>query len=237
MKRQIWLLLAMMAGLSCLIFSACPTGNENESLWLTDLDNPFIGKWKSDLASDGTRLTFTGNTNGTFEYEMEGVPEEMGLPNEGNGVYIIRDDMLVAYFDFGLVKGIVFDVVDNDTIAMKEFMLNENDGTVTCTFIYSDTSNNVHGYKKIGKGRKNISPGKAGCASPLFSAMELSLRSQGFPGPSPTGVSAPPCPGGGAPPGRGGVPRRGRGGSAGRRGGPGGSGGAFRPGDRRASPF
>jgi hypothetical protein len=61
---------------------------------------------------------------------MEGVPEEMELPSEGNGVYIIRDDILVAYFDFGLVKGNVFDVVDNDTIAMKEFMLNASTGAM-----------------------------------------------------------------------------------------------------------
>jgi hypothetical protein len=82
------------------------------------------------MASDGTRLTFTGKTDGTFEYEMEGVPEEMGLPNDGDGVYIIRDDMLVAYFDFGLVKGNVFDVVDNDTIAIQEFMLNPSTGSI-----------------------------------------------------------------------------------------------------------
>jgi hypothetical protein len=127
MKRTIF---AMIAVLFCFVFSGCPTGNENESIWLADLDNPFIGTWKSDLASDGTRLTFIGKTDGTFKYGMEGVPEEMGLPNEGDGVYIIKEDMLVAYFDFGLVKGNVFDVVDNDTIAMQEFMLNASTGAI-----------------------------------------------------------------------------------------------------------
>jgi hypothetical protein len=123
-------LFAMLAVLLCLAFSGCPTGNEGENIWLADLDNPFIGTWKSDLASDGTRLTFTGKTDGTFKYEMEGVPEEMGLPDKGDGVYIIKDDMLVAYFDFGLVKGNVFDVVNNDTIAMKEFILNVATGAM-----------------------------------------------------------------------------------------------------------
>jgi hypothetical protein len=127
MKRTIF---AMIAVLFCFGFSGCPTGNEDESIWLADLDNPFIGTWKSDLASDGTRLTFIGKTDGTFQYEMEGVPEEMGLPNEGDGVYIIKEDMLVAYFDFGLVKGNVFDIIDNDTIDMKEFMINASTGAI-----------------------------------------------------------------------------------------------------------
>jgi hypothetical protein len=125
MKRTIF---AMIVVLVCFAFSGCPTGNEDESIWLADLDNPFIGTWKSDLASDGTRLTLIGKTDGTFRYEMEGVPEEMGLPNEGSGSYIIREDVLVAYFDFGLVKGSVFEVIDNDTIAVKEFMLNAMTG-------------------------------------------------------------------------------------------------------------
>jgi hypothetical protein len=127
MKRTVF---AMIAVLLCMAFSGCPTGNETENIWLADLDNPFIGTWKSDVASDGTRLTFTGKADGTFKYEMEGVPAEMGLPDEGDGVYIIREDMIVAYFDFGLVKGNVFDVVDNNTIDMKEFMLDASTGAV-----------------------------------------------------------------------------------------------------------
>jgi hypothetical protein len=122
-SSRIFVLVALLAVMGC------PT-DSSEGIWLKDVRNPFIGQWKSDLASDGTRLTFTGKVDGTFEYEMEGVPEEMGLPNKGGGVYIIRDDMLVAYFDFGLVKGNVFDVVDNDTIAMQEFMLNPSTGSM-----------------------------------------------------------------------------------------------------------
>jgi hypothetical protein len=125
-KRFIGLPIVLLAlGLTLI---GCPTGNEDENIWLADVDNPFIGTWKSDQAADGTRLTLIGKTDGTFEYEMEGVPEEMDLPNEGVGAYIIREDVLVAYFDFGLVKGSVFDVIDNDTLAVKEFMLNAMTG-------------------------------------------------------------------------------------------------------------
>jgi hypothetical protein len=108
-----------------LIISACSHGSGGNGT-----ANPFLGTWKSDEASDGTRLTFIGNADGTFKYEMEGVPTEMGLPDKGNGVYIIREDMLVAYFDFGLVKGIVFDVLDNNTIDTNEFTLDTATGAI-----------------------------------------------------------------------------------------------------------
>jgi hypothetical protein len=123
----VMLLVMGLVAAASLTLAGCGDDNDGD-IWLADLSNPFIGTWKSDQASDGTRLTLIGKTDGTFKYEMEGVPEEMGLPNEGNGSYIIREDVLVAYFDFGLVKGSVFEVIDNDTLAVKEFMLNAMTG-------------------------------------------------------------------------------------------------------------
>jgi hypothetical protein len=105
--------------------TGCPQGGGGGDLWLKDLKNPFIGEWKSDAAEDGTRLTLIVNSNGTFRYSMEGVPQEMGLPETGNGAYIIKDNMIVSYFDFGMIKSNIFGVVDNDTISMTEFTLNE----------------------------------------------------------------------------------------------------------------
>jgi hypothetical protein len=107
-----------------LVVMGCPN-DSTEDIWLKDIKNPFVGEWKSDAASDGTRLTFIGSSNGTFQYRMEGVPQEMGLPENGNGGYIIKDNIIISYFYFGLIKSNIFEVVDNDTITMTEFVLNE----------------------------------------------------------------------------------------------------------------
>jgi hypothetical protein len=108
--------------LALLLVMGCPT-DSSEGIWLKDVKNPFIGEWKSDAAEDGTRLTLIGSSNGAFQYGMEGVPQEMGLPETGRGGYIIKDNIIVSYFDFGMIKSNIFEVIDNDTISMTGFTL------------------------------------------------------------------------------------------------------------------
>ena len=119
---------ALSVGLFAVVLLAagCDNGgNEEETLWLKDLANPFIGEWKSDAADDGTTLTLTGSSDGAFQYKMEGVPKEMGLPETGRGAYIIKDNIIISYFDFGMIKSNLFEVIDNDTIMTTGFTLNE----------------------------------------------------------------------------------------------------------------
>jgi hypothetical protein len=118
----------LSAGVFVFVFFAAGCshgGGGDDDIWLNDLKNPFIGEWKSDTAEDGTRLTLDGSSNGTFRYKMEGVPKEMGLPENGDGGYIIRDNIIVSFFDFGMIKSNIFTVIDNDTVSMTEFTLDE----------------------------------------------------------------------------------------------------------------
>jgi hypothetical protein len=125
MKKTKWALAAFVVALS--FFGCSDSGGDDDSdpIWLADVSNPLIGEWKSEAASDGTRLTFIGKTDGSFQYVMEGVPAEMGLPETGTGGYLVMDKVIVSYFDFGLVKSTIFKVVDNNTVAMTEFTLDE----------------------------------------------------------------------------------------------------------------
>jgi Zn/Cd-binding protein ZinT len=94
------------------------------ALWLDGLKNPFIGEWKSDPDEDGIILTFTGKSDGTFQYTMQNLPEGAPYPSNGNGSYIIREDkVIVSYFDFGLIKSNIFRVIDNNTVEMTELTL------------------------------------------------------------------------------------------------------------------
>ncbi len=122
LKRPLSLILILM--LLCSVLVACgDSGSAGTNPdWLAEVSNPFIGEWKSDKAADGTELTFTGKTDGSFEYVMEGLSE--GKKN-GSGSYLIFDQAILFYFDSGLIQSNQFNVVDNDTIALTAFTLDE----------------------------------------------------------------------------------------------------------------
>ncbi|MFP3155026.1 metal-binding protein ZinT [Lachnospiraceae bacterium ZAX-1] len=88
------------------------------------LDNAFIGKWKSEIPSVNTTLTFDFKADGTFDFEMAGVPEDQG--GKGVGCYIVIGDKQVSYLDFEGVASYSFKIVDDNTIDMTELELNEN---------------------------------------------------------------------------------------------------------------
>ena len=121
MKRIKLVLAAFVVSLA---FFGCSDGS-GDTPWLADVSNPLIGEWKSEADADGARLTFIGKTDGSFQYVMEGVPAEMKLPETGNGGYLVMGKVIVSYFDFGLVKSNIFKVVDNNTVAMTEFTLDD----------------------------------------------------------------------------------------------------------------
>jgi hypothetical protein len=100
-------------------------GSGASGVWLADVANPLIGQWKSEADSDGATLTFIGKTDGTFQYIMEGVPVEMGLPDRGTGGYLVMGNVIISCFDFGLVKSNMFQVLDNNTVTMTAFTLDE----------------------------------------------------------------------------------------------------------------
>jgi hypothetical protein len=82
------------------------------------LNNPFIGKWQSDIPSAGMTLIFDYKTDGTFDYEMQGVPADRG--GKGTGCYIVYGSHMVSYLDFEGVAAYSFEVVDEDTIDVTE---------------------------------------------------------------------------------------------------------------------
>ncbi|MDR0904870.1 MAG: hypothetical protein LBN00_01630 [Oscillospiraceae bacterium] len=140
MKKTLSLLIALAM---CAALAACGNGGDaphNEptpaaggqtvdDFTLAELSNPFLGKWQSDIPSAGMTLIFDYKADGTFDYEMVGVPAEEG--GVGSGGYVVYDNIQVTWLDFEGAAAYTFEVVDNDTINVTELGIDENGGPVT----------------------------------------------------------------------------------------------------------
>jgi hypothetical protein len=104
--------------------SSGESDSDSDTFRLADLSNPFIGKWQSYIPSAGLTLIFDYKTDGTFDYEMVGVPADEG--GKGTGCYIIYGDNQVSHLDFEGVATYKFVVVDDDTISVTELEPDEN---------------------------------------------------------------------------------------------------------------
>lgn len=82
------------------------------------LSNDFIGKWQSDIPSANTTLTFDYRDDGTFDFEMPGVPADKG--GKGTGCYLVYGDKQVSYLDFEGTAAYSFSVKDRDMIDVTE---------------------------------------------------------------------------------------------------------------------
>jgi hypothetical protein len=102
----------------------CSAKNDEAAFVLAEMDNPFIGKWQSDIPSANTTLIFDYKPDGTFDYEMTGVPAEQG--GVGTGGYAVYDGVMVTWLDFEGAAAYRFEVVDNDTINVTELEADEN---------------------------------------------------------------------------------------------------------------
>jgi hypothetical protein len=125
-KHGAFLGLAIFALMAAFTLASCDTGGD-DSVWLDELQNPFIGKWESDIPSANSHLIFDYKTNGTFDYEMVGIPADQG--GKGTGGYLVSGDVMVSYLAFEGVAGYTFKVVDNDTIDVTEIEGISEDGS------------------------------------------------------------------------------------------------------------
>jgi predicted small secreted protein len=129
MKRFLSLLAILL--ICAMALSACGTGNDsgNDSgsgtdFNLADLSNPFIGEWQSEIPSANTTLTFNYKADGTFDYEMAGVPADQG--GKGTGGYVVFENIQISWLDFEGAAAYTFEVVDNNTINVTELEFGEN---------------------------------------------------------------------------------------------------------------
>jgi predicted small secreted protein len=125
MKRFLSLLAILL--ICAMALSACGTGNGSGSgtdFNLADLSNPFIGEWQSDIPSANTTLTFNYKADGTFDYEMAGVPADQG--GKGTGGYVVFENIQISWLDFEGAAAYTFEVVDNNTINVTELEFGEN---------------------------------------------------------------------------------------------------------------
>jgi uncharacterized protein with FMN-binding domain len=111
-----------------------------EPIWLKDLKNPFLGEWQSEIPSAGT-LIFTYKTDGSFDYEMVGVPPEEG--GIGKGAYTVIGNRLVTYLDFEGAAMYEFEVIDNNTILVTELEAETSTPGSTAPFIRVPGSDSV----------------------------------------------------------------------------------------------
>jgi hypothetical protein len=121
MKRTLRLIPVILVSL---VFFGCLTSTAGNDPWLAGLANPFLGKWQSDIPSAGTTLTFDYKADGTFDYEMAGVPAEQG--GKGSGGYVVYGNIQISYLDFEGAALYTFEVVNNNTITVTEL---EPDGS------------------------------------------------------------------------------------------------------------
>jgi hypothetical protein len=119
MKRTFWLIPFIVVSV---LFLGCSDDN-GEAIWLADVSNPFLGQWQSDIPSAGTTLTFNYKTDGTFDYEMAGVPAEQG--GKGTGGYVVYGNKQISYFEFEGAALYIFEVIDNNTINVTELVPHE----------------------------------------------------------------------------------------------------------------
>lgn len=113
----------MTLAMLCLTMFAGFSTTTEEPFDLATLRNPFIGEWQSDIPSANTTLIFDYKNDGTFDYEMVGVPADQG--GKGSGAYLVSGNTQVSYLPFEGAAGYDFEVVDNDTINVTEFELDE----------------------------------------------------------------------------------------------------------------
>jgi hypothetical protein len=102
-------------------------GGDDDDIWLADLSNPFIGKWESDIPSAQMHLIFDYKTDGTFDYQIPGMPAEQG--GEGTGGYLVSGNVMISYLSFEGVAGYTFKVIDNDTVDVTEIEEVNADGS------------------------------------------------------------------------------------------------------------
>jgi hypothetical protein len=121
MKKTFWLIPVMAVSF---VLAGCLSDGNGETLWLAGLSNPFLGKWQSDIPSAGTTLSFDYKTDGTFDYEMAGVPADRG--GRGTGGYVVYGNLMVSYLGFEGAAVYTFKVIDNNTINVTELEANES---------------------------------------------------------------------------------------------------------------
>ncbi|MDR0818869.1 MAG: hypothetical protein LBN43_04780 [Oscillospiraceae bacterium] len=124
MKNQISLFLTLLL---CFALASCGAKQPEQiadDFDLAELSNPFIGKWQSDIPSAGMTLIFDYKADGTFDYEMVGVPAEEG--GVGSGGYVVYDNIQVTWLDFEGAAAYTFEVADNDTINVTELEPNDS---------------------------------------------------------------------------------------------------------------
>jgi hypothetical protein len=114
-KKTLWLTPVMLV---FFVFIGCSTDDKGETIWLADLQNPFLGKWQSEIPSAQTTLTFDHKTDGTFDYAMAGAPAEQG--GKGTGCYIVYEDKQISYLDFEGIAVYAFMAVNANTINVTE---------------------------------------------------------------------------------------------------------------------
>jgi hypothetical protein len=124
-KKFILIMSVLMALVLSFALTACgSTGSDSADFKLSELSNPFIGEWQSEIPSANTTLTFNYKADGTFDYEMAGVSAEQG--GRGTGGYVVYDNAMVTWLDFEGAAAYTYEVVDNNTINVTELEFGEN---------------------------------------------------------------------------------------------------------------
>jgi hypothetical protein len=113
-----------------LLVSSC-SHNERDTVWLKDLQNPFIGKWQARIPSMNHAVMVSEyNTDGTFTCQFPDLPTEQGGGKTYTGGYLVKDNVLITFLSGdGGIGGYTFKVVDNNTIDVTEIDKTKEDGS------------------------------------------------------------------------------------------------------------
>ena len=117
-----------------LLAIGCSQDGNDDTIWLKDLKNPFIGKWESMIPSMGNaRMVSEYSTDGTFTSEFPDLPQEQGGGVTYTGAYLVKGNILVTFMSGdGGIGGYTFQAIDNNTISVTEIdEVDETDGSFT----------------------------------------------------------------------------------------------------------
>ena len=130
MKKTKWILATFVVVFT---FFGC-SNDKGDGLWLTDLSNPFIGQWQSNIPSMGNaKAVFEFKTDGNFTCVFPDLPLDQGGGVIYTGGYLVKDNVQVTFLSGdGGIGGYTFEVVDNNTINVTEIdEVNETSGEYT----------------------------------------------------------------------------------------------------------
>lgn len=89
---------------------------------LKDYTNPFLGEWQARKPGSTTRTTYSYESDGQFDYEVDTFASSRN--QTGTGGYLLYDGHLITWREDEGVRAYNYEVIDNSTISVAQLVTN-----------------------------------------------------------------------------------------------------------------